>query len=277
MTRLGIAALAAALAVGCAPARRSWVPTRPVAREALTAYAVVWSGTPLHVAPDRRAAVVQLPSEGYVPMRVLRERDGWAYLETLGEPADAHCAEGLPALEPFRLRLYAPASALVPVTAREIDQRFDDETAIHLARGVPLERLRGGLYRAHPGHATLVIGLSGADVGTRYLASPPIERPPTDRSLGARRPGRVGADPRADRAARRRRRAAGVRPARPRGGVAGGAPTALRPRPRARADPHRDRRRGEWRGGGGGADPRAPAARTRPPRRRPKRPRRRRP
>lgn len=146
---------------------------------AATAYAVVRADAPLHVAPDHRTPVVALPADGFLPFRMLRERDGWAWLETLGAPDESHCATSLRSLEALRLRLYTPLAALVPVTVREITQTFDDDTSVHLARGVPLEPVSGDrLYRLHLGGLRTVLRLDRDAIGTRYLPSAPIERRP---------------------------------------------------------------------------------------------------
>jgi hypothetical protein len=172
-----LSAALAALAAGCGrPPRRAWEPPPLEPGDAPAAFAVVRAGAPLHVAPDGRASTVVLPAEGFVPLRVLREADDWVWLETLGAPDRSHCAPAVEALEPFRLRLYARPRDLVPVTVREVTQRFDDGTFIHLARGVPLEALPGErAFRAHLGPASTVVRLEPTAVGTRYLPSPPPE------------------------------------------------------------------------------------------------------
>lgn len=185
------AALALVVA-GCKPSRRAWQPMpEPAGVRSAAAYAVVAADTPLSIAPRRNApAIVRaiardaygLPvsSVGFTALRILGEEDGWAHVETLGEPRGPHCADNLDGLEAFRLRLYVPSRALVPVTQREVNQRFDDGTQIELARGVPLEPLPDrGWFRVHAGGVSTVLRLAPEEVGTRYLPSPePSPEPP---------------------------------------------------------------------------------------------------
>lgn len=147
------------------------------------AYAVVPAAVPLAIAPrpdaprivpavERDAYGLPLARASFRVFRILGERNGWAQLETLGEPARAHCADGLETLEPFRLRLFVPVSMLALVTQRETRQEFADGTFIELARGAPLEPLPGvGWFRVHLGGVATTVRLAQADVGTRYLPS----------------------------------------------------------------------------------------------------------
>lgn len=182
------AALALALlAVACGPQRRQWRPPDDAPQGAATSFAVVPAGADFYIAPDPRAPTVSLTSPGtarapwlsdeVVAVRVIGERRGWVAIETLGEPGEAHCAPARPALLPLRLRLYVHARALGAVTVREVDQSFDDGTAVHLARGVPLTGAgHGRLFRAQMGDVTAVVRLDTSAVGTRYLPSAPAER-----------------------------------------------------------------------------------------------------
>ncbi len=169
------------LLAACSPSRRAFRPEPlppHVARPA--AYAVVRLDAPLALEPREGAPVAwPLPPSArprFGVVRVLGEERGWVLLETLGEPRGAHCAESPPAVEPFRLRFFAPARALVTVTQREVAQSFADGTRIELARGVPVERLTAELFRAHLGATTAVLRLGPTEVGTRYL--PSAEPPP---------------------------------------------------------------------------------------------------
>lgn len=181
---LGLAILCA----GCAPSRRAWRPEEAPAGVSIpAAYAVVSSATPLSIAPRRGAPAISraiardayglpLGPPGFTALRILGEDDGWARLETLGEPAGVHCADGIEGLEAFRLRVYAPVEALMLVTQREVAQSFSDGTRAELARGVPLEPLPSPeWYRVHAGEVTTVLRIGRPDVGTRYL--PSAERP----------------------------------------------------------------------------------------------------
>jgi len=74
----------------------------------------------------------------------------------------------------------------VPVTTREVEQTFPDDTSIELSRGVPLDPLGStGLFRAHLGGVSTVLRLDAGDVGTRYLPSPPLPHPDTTRVLSS--------------------------------------------------------------------------------------------
>lgn len=185
---------------GCAPRRRAWHPTvdpHAYAASALaaSAYAVVWRGAPLHVAPDRSAPAISLlgpdlsrepwAHAAFTPFRLISEQAGWVELETLGAPATEHCAPGIERLEPFRLRFFVPREALMTVTTREASQRFADGTSITLSRGVPLERVGGEMWRARMGSVSAAVRLGGADIGTRYLPSAPIDRSPRALTLSA--------------------------------------------------------------------------------------------
>ncbi len=189
MRVLGICVVCA-VAIGCAPARRTWHP-QPLPPGAATpsAFAVVALTTPLATAPRDGAPALwpELPAAGHPSFgvfRILGEEDGWAAIETLGDAGPPHCAGSIPALDAFRLRLYVPIAALVPVTQREIVQPFADGTRAELGRGVPLEALpQRMLFRAHLGDVSTVVQLGIADVGTRYLPSPELPRPSVDRAL----------------------------------------------------------------------------------------------
>lgn len=186
MGRRSAAGIVAALALlaACGPERREWRPPETAPGTGPAAFAMVWAGTPLHVAADRRAPTVMLPTDTFVPFRILREREGWVRLETLGASDRAHCGTSVASLEPYRLRLYVPTSALAKVTTREVDQRFEDGTSIHLARGVPLTEASGErLYRAHLGPFSTVVRLEPSAVGTRYLPSAPSRNGLADQML----------------------------------------------------------------------------------------------
>ncbi|MGE3636717.1 MAG: hypothetical protein AB7P00_42840, partial [Sandaracinaceae bacterium] len=152
--------------------------------------AVVSMDTPLYAAPSRGATQVHLlpaflrgrepRSYRMTALRVLGEVDGWVELETPGELERAPCVSSIERLRPFRIRLFARADALLPVTAREVTQTFADDTAITLDRGVPLEPLPGTpLYRALLGNLSAVIRLAGPEVSTRYFPSEPRAEVPT--------------------------------------------------------------------------------------------------
>lgn len=190
MRRLGLAL--ALLAAGCGPERVQWQP-RPTPPDT-SSFALVWTGATFRVAPDLRAPTVSLAPAGadrapwlgdtFVVVHVLRERRGWAEVETAGTATDAHCVPDAPGLRPFRLRLYVPSRALAQLTVREVVQRFEDGTSAWLARGVPLERLeRPGYYRVRLGALSTVLRLEPSEIGTRYLPSeaPPAAEPPAGR------------------------------------------------------------------------------------------------
>ncbi|MCB9594184.1 MAG: hypothetical protein H6719_15740 [Sandaracinaceae bacterium] len=185
MRRLALASLALSLAA-CGPQRLQWQP-RETAPEA-SSFAVVWAGASFHVAPDPRAPTISLAPPGaarapwlgdtFVAVHVVRERDGWATVETLGRPGADHCVPDLPGLLPFRLRLHVSSRALTSVTVREVAQRFDDGTSIRLGRGVPLERLtQPHFYRARLGDLSTVVRLDPSEVGLRYLPSESLAQP----------------------------------------------------------------------------------------------------
>jgi len=170
------------LLTSCAPQRVQWRPSGTVAGDMPTAFAVVWAGAPFHVAPDPSSPTVPLmptasarepwARDTFVALRIVGESGGWATVETLGGDDDAHCPDPRLALDAFRLRLHVPVRSLVPVTAREVTQSFDDGTSVRIARGVPLENLgRGDLHRARLGELSTVVRLAARDVGTRYLPS----------------------------------------------------------------------------------------------------------
>lgn len=174
----------------CGPSRRRWQPVEGT-HEGPATFVVLPYTTPLHTAPSERAPTVRLVANGRATpflgrrlavLRILRERGGWAELETPGPLDDGHCAGELGPLRALRLRVFAPASALVPVTTRAVSQTFADDTAITLERGVPVEPLPGtSLYRARLGALDAVVRLGVADSGTRYLTPPrhgPDGRPP---------------------------------------------------------------------------------------------------
>ena len=149
-------------------------------------------GTPPREGPPTLPA--EPPHEGTPPrestpphfaaFRVRGEENGWVALETLGEDALPHCAGGIDALAPFRLRFYVPVGALAPVTQREVSQSFDDGTRIELSRGVPLTRLqRDGFFRTQLGDVSTVVHLEPSEVGTRYMPSAPLPRPAVSRML----------------------------------------------------------------------------------------------
>lgn len=169
--------------VACGPSRRAWQAPPPTsgAVEA-SAFAVISLASPLWLAPAREGPSVWgvAPEAVYggsgVPslavVRVLGERDGWVAIETLGEPADAHCAPDVGGLEALRVRFFVPSGALVPVTTREIVQELDDGTRIELDRGAPLEPLpERDLHRVRLGGLRFVARLARTEVGTRYLPS----------------------------------------------------------------------------------------------------------
>jgi len=176
----------------CGPSRRAWQP-READVSMPSAYAVVASGVPLSIAPRTGADMItpQLTRDAYglpvgpmsfAAFRILGEEDGWARLESLGEPAGPHCADGLEELAPFRLRVFVPSAALALVTQREVSQQFTDQTSIELSRGVPLESLPSpGWFRVHVGGLTTVVRLAQPELGTRYLpsAEAPALAPPT--------------------------------------------------------------------------------------------------
>lgn len=172
----------------CGPSRRAWQPVESDGASMPSAFAVVAAAVPLSIAPraDAERITPHVTRDAYglptgpvtfTSFRILGEEDGWARLETLGEPAGAHCADGLPELAPFRLRVFVPSAALALVTQREVTQRFDDQTSIELARGVPLEPLPSvGWFRVHIGNLTTIVRLAQPELGTRYL--PSAEAPP---------------------------------------------------------------------------------------------------
>jgi hypothetical protein len=187
---LGLACLLAA----CGASRRAWQPPPvPVGAASPAAFAVVRLSQPLSLAPSREAPTVWgvapetlyggTAEPTYAVVRVLGEEGDWVALETLGEPSEAHCAPDVRGLEPFRLRLFVPTSALVPVTQREVTQALDDGTRIELGRGAPLEALERDLYRVRVDGLRTVLRLTRADVGTRYLPSAPRETAPSRRAL----------------------------------------------------------------------------------------------
>lgn len=186
--RMSRALWVAMLLVACGPSRRAWEP-RELDGSMPSAYAVVASMVPLSSAPRTGAELITphvardaygLPigPMSFTAFRILGDEEGWARLETLGEPAGAHCADGLPELAPFRLQVFVPSAALAPVTQREVSQVFTDQTSIELSRGVPLEPLPSpGWFRVHVGDLTTVVRLAQPELGTRYLPSaapPPI-------------------------------------------------------------------------------------------------------
>lgn len=180
--------------IACAPSRRRWQP-RDTPADGSTAFAVVALSTPLHTAPSRRAPALRLSDAAPRPwapdrlavFRLQRERGGWAELESPGPLDQTHCAGEARPLRPFALRLFAPASALVPVTSREVVQTFSDDTSIALARGVPVLPLPGTrLHRARLGSMSVVVRLGDADTNTRYL--PSLPREPDGPAIGYVRP-----------------------------------------------------------------------------------------
>lgn len=167
----------------CAPQRVQWRPSQPMAGDMPTAFAVVWAGAPFHVAPDPSSPTVPLmpaadahepwAQDTFLAVRIVGEAGGWATVETLAGRAEGHCTDARLALDSFRLRLHVPTRSLVPVTTREVTQRFDDQTSVRIFRGVPIESLgRGDLYRVRLGEISTVVRLATQDVGTRYLPSP---------------------------------------------------------------------------------------------------------
>lgn len=182
------------LVPGCRPQRRQWeVPASTLTAQS-PIFALVPRTAPLHVAPDPSApAIVIAPVEEgalagareLAAFRVRGERQGWVELETLGEPAVAHCAPDVPSLYGLRLRLFTPSRALAPVTIRDVEQRFADGTSITLRRGTPLEPLPRApmLFRAADEGLGVVLRLAAHDVGTRYLDSAAFETRPTTHTL----------------------------------------------------------------------------------------------
>lgn len=192
--------LAGVALLGCSPRRVRWRPREGAlgtTAPAMSTFAAVFAGTSFRVAPSPSATEVALlpPNDPYEPwardsflaFRLIGDTGGWATLETLGEPAAAHCGLDPPSLRAFRLRLHVPSNQLATVTVREVEQSFPDGTSIALARGVPLEPVPGPqrLFRAHTGGLNTVLRLDVADVGTRYLPSSHAEPGTPDGMLAA--------------------------------------------------------------------------------------------
>jgi hypothetical protein len=183
---------------GCRGPRRAWVPLAPASTPALLeSFGVIALSTPLSTAPDRaalgfwgavpsRVGVTQEPT--YAAVRLVGGDAAWVEVETLSEPGREpgreHCVDGIAGLEPFRLRLFVPGSALVPVTQREIAREFADGTRVELARGVPIGVLgRGTVQQVRLGALRVPVELGPMDVGVRYLPSEPQDESPSRRVL----------------------------------------------------------------------------------------------
>ncbi|MFK7986035.1 MAG: hypothetical protein AB8I08_08385 [Sandaracinaceae bacterium] len=175
-------AFAILLLSACGPGRVAWQP-RTVSGEG--ALVVLGTTAPIRTRPDVRAPLVPLSAaspltrfgEALHSFRLLRSRGGWAELETLGPDAGT-CAAPPSMLTPFRLLIYVREESLRPVTRMEVERRFPDGTSAFLARGVPVERVRGQTHRVHFGRLAFPLTLRPENIGTRYLPSHFVPREP---------------------------------------------------------------------------------------------------
>ncbi len=133
--------------------------------------AVVRAGARLYLDATGDASVT-LPDDGSVPgfaVHVVARAGDRLAVEPLSA-GEHHCAGALEGLADLRLRLFADASALLPVLADHYAHAFADGTRVSLSRGVPIVGDDALFARG----TDIVVPLDAAQRGTTYAPAQPL-------------------------------------------------------------------------------------------------------